>query len=1209
MIKKHKSFLNNRPTLGLLTSGGGDPVGHFVWSGVASIAKKHDVNLICFPGKPIGSTLGFEAQANVLYDLVDTEIIDGLIIWLAGTTFYVDLDEVKIFCNHYSALPVVTVGVHVEGVPGVTVDNYHGMRNVVSHIVDVHKRTRVAFIRGPVQHQEAEERYQAYRDVLQETGLPFDPNLVVTGDFKESGGKVALEELINQRNARFDALVAASDNMAIAAMKELQKRGIRIPEDVSIAGLNDESQSRFITPPLTTGPLHFYEQGSKAAEMVLDLMAGRPVPENVVLPAQLLVRQSCGCPDLLVLQANAGTGNISKKYDIELHRGSILNAVITSLELEPTQQNLNRVGQLFDALIQDVKGRSGSFLPLFSDVLRQSTYTDSQYSKWHTAISVLRNQVIQFLDEASVRNAENLFQQIRVMIGETSQRVQAFQRLQAEQKSQVLSDINQQLSATIDGQELLDILESALPQLDIRSCFISLYEDPASPTTLSRLVLAYNEHGSIKIDPSKITFPSRNLIPAIIPLGDRPRSLIVEPLYFRNDQLGFALFEADPQQEEVYEILRGQISGALKRTRLAEHNLELYNNAVQARQISEEGRQLAEQANSMKSRFLATVSHELRTPLTLIIGMIEMMLAEDVESLTTLPVSYRRDLKSIRTSSQHLSRLISDVLDLASSQAGELHLSCEPLSMETIFQEIMLLSEAIVREKGLTWRVELTPNLPMVWADRTRLKQIILNLVSNATKFTERGEVALIVTSTDKNVTIKVSDTGIGIPRDEQDKIFDEFRQSERTTQRGYGGMGLGLAITRRLVELHGGQIGVLSSGEEGGGSTFYFTLPAMDVLTFSGTDLDQRAKTVLLLSEQPGEGQKLCEYLTQRGYEVAELAIKNQPNWLSQIVVDPPGALIIDSQPANDRSWELIKLLKQNPATQSIPVVFYSLSEETDRGAVLELDYLTKPVNTSELVQAVTRQGLSGNFGSQHKTIMVVDDDPHILNLHTRVINSRLANFRVLKAHNGREALNMMQQEKPDLVLLDLMMPELDGFEVLETMRASDNLRNVPVIVLTAQILTIADMGRLQRGVTAVLSKGLFSNEEVLAQIESTLSRTKHLGNEARRMIRQAMAYIHEHYAEQITREQLAHYVGLSERHLNRCFSEETGMPVMTYLNRYRVRQAKTLLEKGEHSVSEVALAVGFTLTNYFGRIFREEVGVTPGAYLRGKRPGEVDE
>ncbi len=1203
MMKKHGYFSNNRPTLGLLTSGGGDPVGHFVWSGVANITQQRDANLICFPGKPIGSPHGFESQANVLYDLIDTQIIDGLVIWLAGLTFHVDMDDVRSFCDRYRGLPIVTVGVHIDGIPCVAVDNYHGMRNVISHIVDVHGRTRIAFIRGPEHHQEAEERYHAYKDVLEENGIPVDPSLVAFGGFKESGGKAALDELIDGRHASFDALVAASDNMAIAAMKALQGRGVRVPEDVSVAGLNDELQGRVITPPLTTGPLHFYEQGAKAAEMVLDLLAGHTVPENVVLPTQLLVRQSCGCPDPLVIQAAVEPNPISDFDMVELPRNTILSAMLIPLELEPTRQNLIMAGQVYDTFIDDVRGRSRSFLPHFSDVLRKCTAANGATSKWHAAISVLRYHIINLIDAESLRSAENLFQQARVLIGETSQRVQALQRLQAEQQSQVLSDINQQLSATIDGRELLDMLEKALPLLNIARCYISLYNDPEVPIAWSRLVMAYDERGRIKLDASIESFPSRDLVPADILAEDHPYSFVVEPLYFRNDQLGFALLDADSDHEEIYEILRGQISGALKRTRLAEHNIELYTEAVQARRVAEDGMQLAEQANSLKSRFLATVSHELRTPLTLIVGMIEMMLAEDGQTLTALPESYHRDLKSIRTSAQHLARLISDVLDLASSQAGELHLNCEPLSLETIIQETMLLSEAIVREKGLTWKVDFAPNLPIVWADRTRLKQIILNLVSNASKFTHHGAVTLSVAVVDKEVTITVSDTGIGIPKNELDKIFDEFQQSERTTRRGYGGMGLGLAITRRLVELHGGRIAARSSGEDGGGSTFTFTLPVMAVHAEAGVKLEKRAQTVLVLSESQGDGLQLLEYLSKRGFEVDHLSIASHPDWFSQVALDPPGALVIDTQPEDDKGWELIKLLKQNPVTQDVPVVFYSLSDDKNRGAILELDYLTKPVKRSELVQALERQGVQQKDGASSKTIMIVDDDQHILNLHARIIESRLANCTVIKAHNGREALEMMQKETPDLVLLDLMMPEIDGFGVLEFMRASEHLRNIPVIILTAQMLTTADMSRLQRGVTAVLSKGLFSKDEVLAQVESTLSRSKHLGSETRRVIRQAMAYIHEHFAEQISREQLAQYIGLSERHLNRCFNEETGMPIMTYLNRYRVRQAKILLEKGTHSIAEVALASGFSRMNYFGRVFRQEVGVSPGAYLRGER------
>jgi YesN/AraC family two-component response regulator len=248
-------------------------------------------------------------------------------------------------------------------------------------------------------------------------------------------------------------------------------------------------------------------------------------------------------------------------------------------------------------------------------------------------------------------------------------------------------------------------------------------------------------------------------------------------------------------------------------------------------------------------------------------------------------------------------------------------------------------------------------------------------------------------------------------------------------------------------------------------------------------------------------------------------------------------------------------------------------------------------------------RQGMTPGECREGRTILVVDDEPSILALHARVVQLHVPECRVLTARNGREALAVMAQERPDLVLLDLMMPELDGFGVLEAMREREMMRDVPVIVLTAQILTGPDMARLQHGVAAVLGKGLFSANEVLTQVEATLARSKRLGSEAQRVARQTMAYIHEHYAEPISREDLAGRVGLSERHLNRCFRQEMGMPTMTYLNRYRVMQAKTLLAKGDQCVTAVALAVGFSDSNYFGRVFRQEVGVSPSAYQRGER------
>src|SRR6266545_5973723 len=294
---------NRRITLALLTQGAIDPNNRSIWSGAAAAARDTGVNLICYPGRTVSSPAEFEAQRNVIYRMVDVQTVDGLVFW--GLNPWVDIDKTYAFIRRFRPMPVVTAGIVLEGIPASTVDNYHGMREVVTHMITAHNRRRIPFIRGPAVHQEAIERYQAYVDVLKEYNIPFDPQLVYQGDFRESSGVQAAKTLLDERRVMFDALVGASDNMAIGAMKTLQARGLRIPADVSIAGLNGEEQGLVITPPLTTCPLHFYEQAYQATLMVVSLLQGRDVQLKVVLPTHLVVRQSCGCADPLVTHAEA----------------------------------------------------------------------------------------------------------------------------------------------------------------------------------------------------------------------------------------------------------------------------------------------------------------------------------------------------------------------------------------------------------------------------------------------------------------------------------------------------------------------------------------------------------------------------------------------------------------------------------------------------------------------------------------------------------------------------------------------------------------------------------------------------------------------------------------------------------------------------------------------------------------------------------------
>ncbi len=691
-------------------------------------------------------------------------------------------------------------------------------------------------------------------------------------------------------------------------------------------------------------------------------------------------------------------------------------------------------------------------------------------------------------------------------------------------------------------------------------------------------------------------FPSRAFPPAGLYSEDEPFQLAVLPLRLQDTLCGFVAFDGG-YLEPCADIAR-QLGAALRGVRL-------YQEAIEARRSAEEGKRLAEEANRLKSRFLSTVSHELRAPLNVISGISNMLLRESGQVALRQLASLRDDLETIYISAQHLDALIRDVLDLASSDMGRLTLSCEPLDVREVIEAVSVIGRKLASDKGLAWQVEMPSALPRVRGDRTRLRQVLLNLIGNAVKFTTVGQITLTAGVENGQVRIAVSDTGLGIPLHEQEAIFDEFRQSERTAARGYGGLGLGLAICKRLVELHGGRIAVHSSGEEGGGSTFYFLLPMLDQdMPHEGVKAElSSASRVWLLVKDGEKGARVKADLAQRGIDAEVHLVDGGTDWWACLLRALPDAVALDLGLASEQGWEILKLMKENPATRDIPVLFYSLESPSGYGSLLELDYLTKPVATSALAEILRAQGLLDRpTGERHaQTILMVDDEPDILELHTRILKTQLPDSRVLQAGHGREALKLIRQERPALILLDLMMPEMDGFAMLEAMRQEEALRNIPVIVITGQTLTAEDMARLNWGVASVLEKGLFTAEETLAHVASALARKRRSGSEGQRIIRQAMAYIHTHYAEPIALRDVAAHVGLSERHLTRCFRQEVGVTLNAYLNRYRLRQARTLLEAGDKSITEVALAVGFSSSSYFARIFREEMGVSPRSYLRG--------
>ncbi|HEY4724165.1 MAG TPA: ATP-binding protein, partial [Anaerolineae bacterium] len=531
---------------------------------------------------------------------------------------------------------------------------------------------------------------------------------------------------------------------------------------------------------------------------------------------------------------------------------------------------------------------------------------------WHAALSTLRRELFNLLPMipgAHFSFADSLIDRARLEIDEQVQRQATDTLLRHMEMSNRLGLMTSQLLTMLDVADSANILAYHLPQLGLQHVLVASYE-PAEddPQMHSRVLLdAGLPASNIERQFSTREFPPPGLYPAEVPF-----QLALLPLVIDNRTTGFVAFSAtnlDPCAAIVHNL-----ASALRTSRL-------YREAL-------EGRQLAEEANRLKSRFLSMVSHELRTPLSLIVGLSEMVVREQREE-TELPNTVLRDVQQINASAQHLARLIGDVLDLASSEAGQLRILREPLDLAEVLRVAASIGEQLAHDKGLTWHMQLPAHGPWVLGDRTRLRQVALNLISNAVKFTSLGTVALEVKVDAQQATIAVSDTGIGVLPSEQANLFREFHRAERTLQAGYGGLGLGLAISKQLVEQHGGTLDVRSPGHLGVGSTFFFTLPILSSAA-PQTDLASLPITftnsVVVLTDRSDPANRLYPYLHERGFNVRLCRVDEEAGWLPQLIATPPVALILDDKLAAREGWTIIGMLKRQAATEHIPVLVYSL-------------------------------------------------------------------------------------------------------------------------------------------------------------------------------------------------------------------------------------------------------------------------------------------
>ncbi|MDH4226290.1 MAG: response regulator [Deltaproteobacteria bacterium] len=598
---------------------------------------------------------------------------------------------------------------------------------------------------------------------------------------------------------------------------------------------------------------------------------------------------------------------------------------------------------------------------------------------------------------------------------------------------------------------------------------------------------------------------TRSIVVPIRVIAESARKMTVGDLSHRaavlgDDELGNLARDFNRMADALqyhYDNLGKEVEERTEELRLANEEL-----SVKKVELEKKNDQL-DKASRMKSQFLANVSHELRTPLNSVIGFSELLQEKSFGELNEKQLQY---VKFINTSGTHLLNLINSILDLSKVEAGKMELMPENVVLSDFLVEVISTVRPIAQKRNISIEAKAAPVSPVLSIDRGKMRQVLLNLMSNAVKFNVEGGRVIVdwdIREEPFGMTmrrflfISVQDTGIGIKPEDMGKLFREFEQLDPSVTREYGGTGLGLALTKKLIELHGGEI--WGEGEEGKGCKFTIKLP------HAGTTLEV-VEPQVLFDMQPGAAETAA---AKAGYERPLILVAAESNELAKLVdaylsspdlynvitasdgaelVDKareerPFAIVMGIALQKKDGWQVMKELKLYEETRDIPVVIISSANERELGFALgAVDYLEKPVDKGMLMGALKRLSFTTKVKSRKLSILTVDDDPQVLTLLGDMLKKE--GFIVFRAQSGKDAVEIATEKVPDLIILDLMMPEMSGFDVVDKLKEGFATKNIPVMIFTAKDITSDDKTRLGSGIRRVIPKAGFSKDDLVSEI-----------------------------------------------------------------------------------------------------------------------------
>lgn len=1012
-----------RPTIGLLIHRLEGEYSSQIWRTVSDLAVVHDFNLIVYIGNTIVSIINSAAPENIIYFAIEAEKLDGIITVTSTVASEIGIDIYQNYFKRFQDIPAVSIGIPIEGIPSVLVENKVGMKALINHLIEEHNYTRIAFIKGPESNMEARARYEAYEESLQEHDIAVDPLLVCPGKFNSMDGEEAVRILLDERKVTFDAIAAANDDMAYAALKSLKERGYRIPEDIAVTGFDDDENFRYITPPFTTVHQPLSDLARKSVELLLDEIGGKEIPDIIHFPAYPVIRQSCGCPPIPKKIHKSGLANLSVKNDdfvlrINEQKKEIITSTLDNLGVpsESRAQYRDFFDRFIDNLMEDVINQEANHKVTLTlnEFLSHTIMNEEVTFSWNRAFYSIRMQLLPLIVKPGQKNTlEDIFQNAQLLVGEILQRKEGYRKNQLNYSDSFIRRFLSIMNNIVDLSDLLKVIVNNLHHFGLKSFYLSLYEeDPKRlpiidwyvPTDSKNLLAIKNEHDVVMHNKRNGTvFPTKKLLPPDRYPTDERFSWIVRALYSREGNYGVGIYSLDSRDASDFVNLHDIICAGLQTIILWETRSRVEKTLktaldelkFQSQELEDSNQKLAK-LDDLKNDFIANITHDFRSPLMIILNTADLGIKYDANTDAKITRRY----KTIYDASLKLKTTIDRLLDLAKMDAQGVKLHVKKLPIKAFVESL----SDFYRSAVLSTNIKIVDILPTqevsnFYTDPDKLEEVLNNIISNALKFVnpKDGQITIEVNDFTDHINITVSDNGIGIPQEKLEAIFGRFEQVEGGKDSQYKGTGIGLAFSKQLMDYLKGKIRAESEGP-GRGARFVLELK-------KGRDMFRQED----ISDD---------------IDIYDRVQMNRDNLLRLIESD----------------------LQEKTQPDDIEVFINELNKD-------------------------------GEFELRKSMILIVEDNKFIREIEKEYLQKAgYKNFIIAK--DGKQGIEAAYKYRPDLIICDYNMPVMKGDQFHDELVNNPDFKRIPFIFLTA----IADKSiiaeRKKKGAVAYLGKPIDEND-----------------------------------------------------------------------------------------------------------------------------------